>query len=373
MQGLKDYRRRGHRGVFCAFAALAVIFAVSNVSLSRHSLVPALQARGDAKPSLRSEGEMPSLEGSTGWLNSAALNQHELRGRVVLISFWTYSCINWRRTLPYLRVWDARYRDRGLVIVGVHSPEFEFEKDAENVRWAIHAMHIDYPVVADSNFAIWRAFNNQYWPALYFVDAKGHIRYHQFGEGEYEKAELVIRQLLAESGHPVPDRPPLSVQANGIEAPADWNNVASPENYVGYERTEGFSSPGGMRRGEAEDYRSPASLVVNTWALAGNWTTGRQSIRLNRFGGRILYQFHARDLHLVMGPTARTRSVRFRVLLDGKPPGSAHGEDVDERGNGTVSEHRLYQLIRQDTPIRDRQVEIEFLEGGVEAYSFTFG
>ena len=373
MQGSTEHRRRAHRGVLFAFAALGLAFAVSNVCLTHHSLVPALQARADAKPSLRNEGEMPTLDGSTGWLNSAALNRHELRGKVVLISFWTYSCINWRRTLPYLRAWEAKYRDRGLVIVGVHSPEFEFEKDSENVRWAIHAMHIDYPVAMDSNFTIWRAFNNQYWPALYLVDVNGQIRFHQFGEGQYEKGELVIRQLLAESGHPVPDGPPASVQANGIEAPADWNNVASPENYVGFERTEGFSSPGGMRRGQSVDYSSPGSLAVNSWGLFGNWTADRESIRLNHPGGRIVYRFHARDLHLVMGPDARGRTVRFRILLDGKPPGASHGEDIDEQGNGTVSEQRLYQLIRQDTPIRDRQIEIDFLDEGVEAYSFTFG
>ncbi len=319
------------------------------------------------------EGELPSLSSATEWLNAQPLTAAGLRGKVVLIDFWTYSCINWRRTLPYVRAWAEKYKDQGLVVIGVHSPEFSFEKDTANVRWAINDMRIDYPVAIDNDHGIWRAFNNEYWPALYFVDAKGRIRHHQFGEGEYEQSEIVIRQLLAEAGNDDIGHGAVSVDPVGAEAIADWSNLRSPENYVGYERTENFASPGGERPEKRHDYAAPAQLKLNHWGLSGNWVVGREAITLNNAGGRIIYQFHARDLHLVMGPAVPGTSVRFRVLIGGEPPGAAHGVDVDDQGNGMVTEPRMYQLIRQREPIVDRQFEIEFLHSGIEAFSFTFG
>ena len=319
------------------------------------------------------EGELPSLGGATGWLNSPPLTAAGLRGKVVLIDFWTYSCINWRRTLPYVRAWAEKYKDQGLVVIGVHSPEFEFEKNVDNVRRAAKDMRIDYPIAIDSDHAIWRAFKNEYWPALYFVDAQGHIRHHHFGEGEYEQSEMIIQQLLAEAGNGGIGHDLVSVDARGAEAAADWGNLKSPENYVGYERTENFASPGGAVLDKRRVYAAPARLRLNHWALSGDWTVEKQATVLNKANGRIAYRFHARDLHLVMGPAARGTSVRFRVLIDGQPPGAAHGVDVDEQGNGTVTEQRMYQLIRQPKPIADRQFEIEFLDSGVEAFAFTFG
>jgi len=260
-----------------------------------------------------------------------------------------------------------------LVVIGVHSPEFEFEKNLENVRRAATAMRIDYPIAIDSDHTIWRAFRNQYWPALYFVDAKGNIRHHQFGEGEYEQSELIIQQLLAEAGTGRSGLELVSVSGRGAEAAADWSSLKSPENYLGFERTQNFASPGGAELHKRRVYAAPARLRLNHWALSGDWTVEKQAVVLNLPNGRIAYRFHARDLHLVMGPAARGASLRFRVLIDGKPPGDAHGVDVDEQGNGTVTEQRLYQLIRQVNPIADRQFEIEFLDSGVEAFAFTFG
>jgi thiol-disulfide isomerase/thioredoxin len=316
---------------------------------------------------------LPSLGGATEWLNSPALTAAGLRGKVVLIDVWTYTCINWLRTLPYVRAWAEKYKNQGLVVIGVHTPEFEFEKNVDNVRRAAKDMKVNYPIAIDSNYAIWRALNNQYWPALYFVDAQGRIRHHHFGEGEYEQSERIIQQLLAEAGVAGIGNELVSVDARGAEAPADWGSLKSPENYVGYERTENFASPGGAVLDKRRVYAAPAQLNLNHWALSGDWTVGKQATLLNKANGRIAYRFHARDLHLVMGPAARGTSVRFRVLIDGKPPGAAHGIDVDDQGNGTVSEQRLYQLIRQAKPIADRQFEIEFLDSGVEAFAFTFG
>jgi thiol-disulfide isomerase/thioredoxin len=319
------------------------------------------------------EGELPSLGGATGWLNSPALTAAGLRGKVVLIDVWTYTCINWLRTLPYVRAWAEKYKNQGLVVIGVHTPEFAFEKNVDNVRRAAKDMRVDYPIAIDSDYAIWRALNNEYWPALYFVDAQGRIRHHHFGEGEYEQSERIIQQLLAEAGIGGIGHELVSVDARGAEAPADWGSLKSPENYVGYERTENFASPGGAVLGKRRVYAAPARLRLNHWALSGDWTVKKQATVLNKANGRIAYRFHARDLHLVMGPAARGTSVRFRVLIDGKPPGAAHGIDVDAQGNGTVTEQRLYQLIRQPKPIADRQFEIEFLDSGVEAFAFTFG
>ena len=319
------------------------------------------------------EGQLPSLDGANGWLNSQPLTAAGLRGKVVLIDFWTYTCINWLRTLPYVRAWAEKYKNQGLVVIGVHTPEFVFEKDVDNVRRAAKDMRVDYPIAIDSDYAIWRAFKNAYWPALYFVDAQGGIRHHHFGEGQYEQSERTIQQLLAEAATGVVGQELVSVDARGAEAAADWNSLKSPENYVGYDRTENFASPGGAVLDKRRIYAVPARLRLNQWALSGDWTVGKQATVLNKANGRIAYRFHARDLHLVMGPAARGTSVRFRVLIDGKPPGAAHGIDVDDQGNGTVKEQRLYQLIRQPRPIAERQFEIEFLDSGVETFAFTFG
>ena len=289
-----------------------------------------------------------------------------------MVDFWTYTCINWLRTLPYVRAWSQRYK-QGLVVIGVHTPEFPFEKHIDNVRRAVQQMRIDYPVVIDNDYAIWRAFNNQYWPALYFVDARGRVREHQFGEGEYERSEKVIQRLLTEAGASAIRDGLVSVDAGGIEAPADWDNLRSPENYLGYDRTQSFASRGGADVDRRRVYAAPARLALNEWALAGEWTMGRRATVSSSPNGRIVYRFHARDLHLVMGPTRQGSQVRFRVSIDGQPPGPAHGVDADEAGSGTVVEQRLYQLIRQARPIVDRQFEIEFLDAGVEALAFTFG
>jgi thiol-disulfide isomerase/thioredoxin len=317
--------------------------------------------------------ELASLERANEWLNSPPLTPSALRGKVVLIDFWTYTCINWRRTLPYVRAWAEKYRDQGLVVIGVHAPEFAFEKNLINVRWAVNDMRIDYPVAVDNDHVIWRAFSNQYWPALYFIDAQGRVRHHHFGEGAYEQSEMIIQELLREAGVAGVSREPASVDARGLDAAADWGSLKSPENYLGFERTENFVSPGGTVSDKPRMYDPPARLRLNEWALSGDWTVKKDTAVLNKAGGSITYRFHARDLHLVMGPAAPGTSVRFRVLIDGQPPGAAHGVDVDELGNGTVTEQRLYQLIRQPKPIADRQFEIEFLDSGVEAFAFTFG
>jgi len=316
---------------------------------------------------------MPSLGGATGWLNSPPLTAASLRGKVVLVEFWTYSCINWLRTLPYVRAWAEKYRNQGLVVIGVHTPEFEFEKNVDNIRWAAKDMRVNYPIAIDSDYAIWRAFRNNSWPALYFVDAKGQIRHQHSGEGEYEQSERTIQKLLTEAGAGGIGRELVSVDGRGAEAAADWGNLRSPETYVGYERTQNFSSPGGVLPEKRRVYAAPARLSLNHWALSDDWTVGKQATMLNKANGRIACRFHARDLHLVMGPAVRGYSVRFRILIDGQAPRAARGGDVDEQGNGKVTEQRLYQLIRQPKPIAARQFEIEFLDPGVGAYSFTFG
>jgi len=319
------------------------------------------------------EGEFPSLDGATGWLNSQPLTAAGLRGKVVLIDFWTYTCINWLRSYPYVRAWAEKYNDQGLVVIGVHSPEFGFEHDVDNVRRAVKDLRVDYTVAIDNDFAVWRAFENQYWPALYFIDAQGRIRHHKFGEGDYEQSEQIIQQLLAEAGARGIGHELVSVEGNGAEAPADWGDLRTPEIYVGYERAENFASPGGAVFDERHVYAAPERLRLNQWALSGDWTVGKQAAALNEANGRITFRFHARDLHLILGPARRGTSVRFRVTLDGRPPGDAHGVDVDAQGNGVVAEQRMYQLIRQPTPITDRQFEIEFLDPGVAAFAFTFG
>jgi thiol-disulfide isomerase/thioredoxin len=332
-----------------------------------------LAARHRAEIHLPMEGELPSLGGATVWLNSPPLSAADLHGKVVLIDFWTYTCINWLRTLPYVRAWAEKYQNHGVVVIGVHAPEFSFEHDLENVRRAAQDMRVSYPIAIDNDFAIWQAFTNHYWPALYLVDAQGHLRYHHFGEGAYELSEMILQHLLTETGMSGFDQELVSVDAQGAESPADWDSLRSVETYVGDARTEHFASPGGAKLDEARLYTAPERLRLNHWALAGEWTMGSEATVLHTANGRIAYRFHARDLHLVMGPATRGTSVRFRVFLDGQAPGAAHGSDVDEQGNGTVTDQRLYQLIRQPGPIADRQFEIEFLDVGVEAFVFTFG
>lgn len=319
------------------------------------------------------EGDLPSLRGANAWLNSKPLTQSDLRGKVILVDFWTYTCVNWRRTLPYVRAWAEKYGSQGLVVIGVHTPEFSFERNVDNVRWALKDMRISYPVAIDSDYAIWRAFNNEYWPASYFIDAKGHIRHHQFGEGDYQQCEIVIQQLLADAGRGGFDPKPVSVDSNCAEVAADLDNLRSPETYVGYQQTQNFASTHGAAWNKPHAYEIPPRLSLNSWALAGDWTAGKEAVRLHQPNGRIAYRLHARDLNLVMGPAMQGASVRFRVLLDGRPPISAPGVDIDGQGNGTVVEQRLYQLIRQTEAIADRQFEIEFLDSGVEAFDFTFG
>jgi thiol-disulfide isomerase/thioredoxin len=319
------------------------------------------------------EGRMPSLEGATEWLNSPPLTAAELRGKVVLVQFWTYTCINWLRTLAYLRAWAEKYQQHGLVVIGVHTPEFDFEHDLDNVRRAVTDLGVDYPVVVDNDYAIWSAFDNHYWPALYFVDAQGQIRHHRFGEGDEQQSEMVLQQLLTDAGSSGIGQDLVSVDARGAEVAADWDSLWSPENYLGYERSEHFASPDGAVLDTPHGYAAPARLRLNQWALVGDWTVERGATMLHQAGGEIVYRFHARDLHLVMAPPARGTPVRFRVLLDGQPPGTAHGTDVDDEGHGTLTDPRLYQLLRQPGPVTERTFEVTFLDPGVQAYAFTFG
>jgi len=318
------------------------------------------------------EGELPGFEGATAWVNGGPLTAAELRGRVVLVNFGTYTCINWLRSLPYVRAWAEKYASRGLAVVGVQTPEFEFEGELENVRRAIGERNLHHPVAVDNDYAIWRAFDNHYWPASYFVDAEGRIRHHHFGEGEYEESEMVLQMLLREAGADV-DQGLVQIEPDGPEAAADWASLGSPETYVGYGRAVGIASPGGIVADERRVFSAPAGLRRNQWALAGDWRIGLEPALLEEPGGVISYRFHARDLHLVMGPPVGHPPVRFRVRLDGEPPGGDHGLDVDESGEGTAAYQRMYQLIRQTPPIGDRLFEIELLDAGLEAFVFTFG
>jgi hypothetical protein len=322
-----------------------------------------------------SEGEsrqLTALGRAAEWLNSPRLTPASWRGKVVLVDFCTYTCINWLRTLPYVRAWAQKYTS-GLAVIGVHTPEFAFERNIDNVRRAVRRLTIDYPIAIDNDYAIWRAFNNQYWPALYFIDARGRVRDHHFGEGEYERSERTIQRLLTDAGIGGFREGVVSVDASGVEVAADWNNLKSPENYLGHDRTQNFASRGGADLDRRRVYGAPARLALNEWALAGEWTMGRRVSVSNAAAARTACRFHARDLHLVMGPARPESRVRCRVSIDGQPPGSAHGLDVDEGGNGAIVEQRLYQLIRQPRPIVDRTFEIEFLDAGVEIFAFTFG
>jgi cytochrome c biogenesis protein CcdA/thiol-disulfide isomerase/thioredoxin len=316
---------------------------------------------------------MPDLAGATLWINSPPLTPESLRGKVVVVDFWTYSCINCLRSLPYIQAWYSKYKDSGLVVLGIHTPEFPFEKDEANVRKAVAELGIAYPVAMDNDYRIWRGFHNKFWPAHYFIDATGRIRYHHFGEGEYDQSEAWIRGLLQEKNHqPLPDSA-TKVAAAGAEAASNLETVQSPETYIGYTRAENFASPGGFNEDDAKVYRAPVRLNLNAWALTGRWKDESQIATLLSPSGAIIYRFHARDLHLVLGPGSDGKPVRFRVTLDGKPPGEDHGVDIDADGNGTVTESRLYQLIRQQGAARDRVFRIEFLTPGVQAFAFTFG
>jgi thiol-disulfide isomerase/thioredoxin len=326
-----------------------------------------------AAATLPVEGTLPSFTGAIQWINSPPLTPESLRGKVVLVDFWTYTCINWQRQEPYVRAWADKYKDKGLVVIGVHTPEFEFEKKPDNIRAGVEMFRVTYPVAVDSDYGVWNAFANQYWPAIYVADAKGNIRYHHFGEGEYERTEAVIQELLREAGYATVGSDLAKPDPRGSEVSADWGNLKSSETYLGTGQAEGFASPGGAVTGKRRTYSAPSSLRLNRWALAGDWTITPAAATVEKANGRIVYRFHARDVHLVMGPSVAGKSMRYRVRIDGQPPGNAHGADVDDQGNGTVTGQRLYQLVRQQQPIADRTFEIEFLDAGVEAYVFTFG
>lgn len=345
------------------FAAAAVA-ALALASMDSHS------QPGAALPV---EGMLPPFTAATAWLNSPPLAREDLRGKVVLVDFLTYTCINWQRSQPYVRAWAEKYKDHGLVVIGVHTPEFPFEREIANIGPGLAAYRVHYPVAVDNDYGVWNAFRNRYWPAIYIADASGSIRFHHFGEGEYERTERAIQELLRDAGRSGFPTDLAQVDARGSEVEADWANLRSPEAYLGRDRGQGFSSPGGMVAGRSHRYAAPRSLALNRWALAGEWTIHPGFAKLDQPNGRIAYRFHARDLHLVMGPVTRGSAVRFRVLVDGQPPGDGHGTDVDEHGIGAVSEPRLYQLIRQAGPVKDRTFEIEFLDPGIEAYAFTFG
>ena len=357
------------KAIFVLIVVISVVIAGAVVWYMSHTDY----SQSPAATALAFEGRMPSLDRSTEWINSTRLTDADLRGKVVVIEFWTYSCINWRRQLPYVRAWFEKYKDKGLVVIGVHTPEFEFEKNTDLVRLASKNTKVDYPVVLDSDYSIWNSFSNRYWPALYFVDIDGNIRHHQFGEGGYEQSERIIQMLLAESGISGVAENIATVDATGAEAPADWNDLVSPENYVGFDRTQNFASAAEPKLNEAFAYELPSQLNLGDWALSGNWTIGHQATTLNSVSGGVRYRFHARDLHLVMGPETAGEPIRFRILIDGQPPGAAHGVDIDEQGNGIAREPRMYQLIRQQRPISDRTFEIQFLDPHIQIFSFTFG
>jgi thiol-disulfide isomerase/thioredoxin len=316
---------------------------------------------------------LPDLSGATTWINSPPLTPESLRGKVVVIDFWTYSCINCLRSLPYIKAWYSKYKDSGLVVIGVHTPEFPFEKDEANVRQAVRELGITYPVAMDNDYRVWRAFHNKFWPAHYFIDSTGRVRFHHFGEGGYDESETWIRTLLEERNHqPLPNSS-TTIAASGAEAASNPDAVQSPETYIGYTRAQNFASPGSFDEDDPHVYRAPASLDLNAWALTGKWKDESQIATLLSPTGAIVYRFHARDLHLVLAPGSNNKPIRFRVTLDGKPPGADHGTDTDADGYGTVTESRLYQLIRQQGAVHDRTFQIEFLTPGVEAFAFTFG
>jgi thiol-disulfide isomerase/thioredoxin len=319
------------------------------------------------------EGQLSSFAGATGWLNTDPLTPEGLRGRVVLVDFWTYTCVNWLRTLPYVRAWAAKYADAGLTVVGVHTPEFDFEHDVDNIIAQAGAMRVTYPIAVDSDYGVWRAFDNHYWPAVYIADAQGRIRYHHFGEGEYAMQEMVIQQLLVEAGAKDVAVDLVSVDPVGLEVAADYQTLRSPETYLGYGQATGMASPDGLRADEAHAYPVPPRLGLNQWAPSGGWAISRRAATTTEPNARLAFRFQARDVNLVMGPAVRGTAIPFRIFLDGQPATGAHGSDVAADGSGMVAEQRTYQLIRQPVPITERVFEIEFLEPGVELFCFTFG
>jgi cytochrome c biogenesis protein CcdA/thiol-disulfide isomerase/thioredoxin len=333
----------------------------------------AMKMSAKAPGELPIEGNLPPLDGAVQWLNSPPLSAQALKGKVVLVDFWTYSCINCLRTLPYVKAWAEKYRDQGLVVIGVHAPEFAFERDVGNVTKAMKDLGITYPVAIDNDYKIWRAFNNEYWPAHYFADAQRRIRYHHFGEGEYAESERVIQQLLREAGATKVADGLIKADATGVQLAPDMNEVQSPETYVGYQRAEHFVPATGLVPDKVSAYSTPPQLALNDWGLDGQWNVGSERATSSAPASRIVYRFHARDLHLVLGPGADGKPVRFKVLIDGKAPGDAHGTDVAPDGSGSVTEQRLYQLVRQNGGVTDRTFSIEFLDPGVSAYAFTFG
>jgi len=321
---------------------------------------------------LHTETRLPGFEGATGWLNSKPLAADDLHGKVVLVDFWTYTCINWLRTLGYVRAWHEKYQEHGLVVVGVHTPEFPFERDTDNVRWAAAQQRVEYPIALDPEYAVWRAFSNNYWPAVYIADAEGAIRHMHFGEGSYEECEMVIQMLLREAGADGVADDLVSVAGEGFETQADWGTLASPETYLGYRQGRNFVSADTAELNEPREFDVPERLERNQWALSGNWTLGPGKSVVNEADGRFSFRFHARDVNLVMSPPA-SGPVAYRALVDGEPPGKAHGLDTDEQGNGTLDRPRLHQLIREPRSITDRTVEITFLAPGAEIYCITFG
>lgn len=334
---------------------------------------PASSADPIAAPFGATSRPIEALQDAGPWLDPVPNGPASLRGKVVVVNFWTYSCINSLRALPYLRAWRERYRDRGLEVIGVHAPEFGFEKDPAKVRLASGQLSVGYPDLQDNDYAVWRAFANQGWPGFYFIDARGRLRGYRLGEGKYEEAEQLIRGLLAEAGHDVSDVPVTPIEGKGIEAAADWHNLRSPEAYLGHAKAVGFASPGGIRADRALSYVSAANLPLNQWDLAGDWKVGGEFATLQEGAGAIRFRFHARDVHLVLGGAAGRRPIRFRVTINGRAPGASHGVDVDAAGWGEVREDRLYQLVRQAGEIADRTVAVEFSQPGVRAYVFTFG
>jgi cytochrome c biogenesis protein CcdA/thiol-disulfide isomerase/thioredoxin len=342
-------------------------------ALGAPKLTPTDTSAAEPQPVLPDEGPMPELSGAVAWLNSPPLTREQLRGKVVVIDFWTYSCINCLRALPYVEGWAAKYKDAGLVVIGVHTPEFAFEKERSNVEQAVRDLKIAYPVAIDSNYKIWQAFNNEYWPAHYFIDGKGRIRHHHFGEGEYDESERIIQELLKENGAKSLSGGTINVTANGAEAAPDLQDTRSPETYIGYKRAEHFASAQLFAQDTRMAYTPQPRLTLNQWALGGTWKVGPESAVLDTAPGKIVFRFHARDLHLVLGPTKIGKPIRFKVTLDGTAPGDDHGSDTDAAGVGTVQDHHLYQLIRQKGAVEDRTFDIEFLDPGVQAFAFTFG
>jgi thiol-disulfide isomerase/thioredoxin len=328
--------------------------------------------RSSGAETLPFEGRLPGFDGAAGWLNSPPLTPEELRGKVVLVDFWTYTCINWLRTLAWVRAWAEKYEDDGLVVIGVHTPEFPFERDEDNVREAVEEMDVRYPVALDPDYGVWNAFANSYWPAVYIADMDGRIRHHHFGEGGYEECEQVVQQLLRDAGREVGDEL-VSVEPQGFEVQADWPNLKTPETYLGYQQGQNFASGADLVIDGPRTYAVPEPLNLNEWALDGRWAIESRASVSSEPGAKIVFRFHARDVNLVMGPRPRGMSIPFRVTVDGEPPGDARGFDVDEQGAGTLHQQRLYQLVREPDSITDRTVELTFLEPGAEAYCFTFG